>query len=611
MHGLLKYVFVLLIVVLQGCGSTTTAEDKIQWAQYIQGPDGTSLAADIWLPQKRRAKDRLPTLVYFTRYWRSTEFDPKRIAPNPVIKYLNDSGYAIVLVDVRGTGASYGSRADEFTVQETRDFAGVFDWIVNQSWSNGNLATFGTSYVGNTAEHASFLKHPALKAVVPRFTDFDWFTSLVFPGGFKNKIISSNWGDMVEAMDLNKFGVSKQPGTPEKPAVVGVRPVSSDSDRQQLTQAVEEHKNNVNVATSLQSVEYRDDKQAATSMDDQPDRFMTPYRFLNVAEEASVPAFHWSAWGDSGTAAGVLARFTSFNGPGRYVIGPWSHGASQDANPFKPKDAPVEPTMLEQYEQILSFLKPYMFENEGTQPIERELRYFTMGEDVWKNTESWPPAGSNRQNFYLAKQKTLSKESPVDGHEADHYKVNFEAGTGQTTRWSTQIGGADVYYGDRAEEDKKLLVYDSKPLPEAMEITGAPVVELYLSSSHEDGGVIAYLEAVSPDGKVIMITEGELRFMHRKISSEHPPYTQFGPYHTFKRKDAQPMTVGKVEKVAFSLLPTSIRIPKGYSIRLALAGHDKDTFLRVPEEGSPTWSVQRNKVHTSFLSLPVISISSK
>jgi len=258
---------------------------------------------------------------------------------------------------------------------------------------------------------------------------------------------------------------------------------------------------------------------------------------------------------------------------------------------------------------VVDFLDPYLRGDAPQQPGKRELRYFTMGEDAWKTTDHWPLEGAGiRQLFFGAEGQLVSQPSDAaDGKAEDQYKVDFNVGTGQTTRWSTQMGGTDVYYADRREADKGLLVYNSQPLAQDMEITGVPVVDLFVRSSHPDGGVIAYLEMVAPDGAVTVITEGQLRFLHRKLSKPWSIEDPFGPEHSFLRQDAQPMATDKAERVSFALLPTSIRVPAGYSIRLALAGHDKDTFLRVPAEGEPVWAVQRSKAYPSSLYLPVIN----
>jgi len=108
-------------------------------------------------------------------------------------------------------------------------------------------------------------------------------------------------------------------------------------------------------------------------------------------------------------------------------------------------------------------------------------------------------------------------------------------------------------------------------------------------------------------GNVSMLTEGELRFIHRKISTEKATFNGFGPNHSFLKKDGLLMTPGKVEKVSFSMLPTSVVVPKGSSIRLSIAGHDKDTFSRYPAKGEPIYSIYRNKTRPSKLILPVIT----
>jgi len=184
--------------------------------------------------------------------------------------------------------------------------------------------------------------------------------------------------------------------------------------------------------------------------------------------------------------------------------------------------------------------------------------------------------------------------------------VDFDATTGTKNRWYTQMGGGDVVYPDRAEADKRLLTYTSAPLEDDTEITGHPVVTLHVTSTVTDGAFIVYLEDVDESGRVTYITEGMLRAVHRKISAETQPYKLPIPYHSFKRKDAQPLGAGQTAEITFGLYPTSVLIKKGHRIRVALAGADKDTFVRLPAEGTPVISVARDKRHASFIDLPVV-----
>jgi predicted acyl esterase len=55
------------------------------------------------------------------------------------------------------------------------------------------------------------------------------------------------------------------------------------------------------------------------------------------------------------------------------------------------------------------------------------------------------------------------------------------------------------------------------------------------------------------------------------------------------------------------LQPTSILIKKGHRLRIAIAGADKDTFVRIPETGVPVIKIARNKNNASWIELPVMA----
>ena len=203
----------------------------------------------------------------------------------------------------------------------------------------------------------------------------------------------------------------------------------------------------------------------------------------------------------------------------------------------------------------------------------------------------------------MSDNESLALVKPQDRIGKDQYQVDFEVGTGSYTRWDQMV--PEVHYGNRAQADIRLLTYTSEPLPQAVEITGHPVIHLQMSSSQTDGAVIAYLEEVAPDGSVTMLTEGGLRLIHRKVSSETPPYPIFGPYHTFEKKDAMPMQAGELAKIDFDLLPLSVRVKKGHALRVAIAGHDKDCFDRIPPTGEQMYEIYRNLDVASYIELPI------
>jgi hypothetical protein len=45
---------------------------------------------------------------------------------------------------------------------------------------------------------------------------------------------------------------------------------------------------------------------------------------------------------------------------------------------------------------------------------------------------------------------------------------------------------------------------------------------------------------------------------------------------------------------------------EGHRLRVAIAGHDKDNFARIPANGTPVITAPRNRQHASFIELPII-----
>jgi putative CocE/NonD family hydrolase len=162
-----------------------------------------------------------------------------------------------------------------------------------------------------------------------------------------------------------------------------------------------------------------------------------------------------------------------------------------------------------------------------------------------------------------------------------------------------------VIYGNRADQDAKLLTYTTEPLESDVEITGTVELELHVASTHEDGAFYAYLEIVDPLGTVRYITEGQMRAIHRKPCESNPPYPLWGPCHSFEEGDALPLVPGEPAVIRFGLFSTSVLAPAGHRLRIALAGHDGSVFDRYPAAGDPTWTVYRARTRASGVTIPM------
>ncbi len=555
-------------------------------AGFIPMPDGTRLAADVVLPAGLAAGRRLPAVLTATRYWRGVEGG---LPPAAVQDWVR-RGYAVVLVDVRGTGASFGVWKYPWSRGEVRDLGDVVRWIATQSWSDGSVGAIGTSYTANTAQLAAATAGRPLTAVIPRFMDFDAWADLTAPGGVINTYLVREWGEGVAAMDRN---------TPSGNPPRGVRPVDGDSGRALLTAAVRDHEANPPLHEIGPRAIYRD--QVMPEWAGGSDDYAT-FRWREPIERARVPIFGWASWYDAGTANGAISRWLTWKTPQFLVIGAWSHGGGHHASPFLAPDAPTDPAMTSQQDAAACWFDRYL--RRGTSgPAPGRLWYYTVGEERWKSTTSWPVAGVRQVRWYLNVDRALTRAAAT-GSDSDEYRVDFDATTGTRNRWYTQLGGGDVVYPDRGDSDRRLLTYTSAPLDQDTEVTGNPVITLRLTTTASDGAFFVYLESVAPDGRVTYVTEGMLRGIHRLVTEA--PYRTLYPYHSYRERDAAAITPGALTELRFGLFPVSALFKRGHRIRIALAGADKDTFGRIPAEGAVTWRVSRTGGAPSYIDLPTV-----
>jgi len=229
-----------------------------------------------------------------------------------------------------------------------------------------------------------------------------------------------------------------------------------------------------------------------------------------------------------------------------------------------------------------------------------------MGEGRWKSSYQWPPTGFQDTKYFFGPQNKLLKDHPAEDSGSDPYQVDFSTSTGVTSRWVSlvNITGKKIGYSNRQESDNKLIFYQTQPLMQAVEVTGHPIISLFVQSSDPDPLFFVYLEDVFPNGDVRYVTEGQIRGMQRKISTDRLSYTMPVPMHTYRREDALPLVPGVVAGIHFDLQPVSYQFAKEHAIRVALAGADKDNFEIIPDK-PPRWEILRTPEHPSSIQLPI------
>lgn len=582
-------------------------------ALYVRMGDGTPIAIDIWYPHAVKPGGRVPALMHMTRYWRAREtgfvyralvglglMNTSAVLPTS-IEVFNKRGYAVVQVDARGSGASFGTREAELGPKEIRDYAEIADWIVRQDWSNGRIGSFGISYNGNAAELILGTGHPAIKASAPQFADFDFQLGVLQPGGTPIDFVPM-WSAMVAAMDRNDNcganGLSGWACLVDRITLGGVKPVDGRSGHEQLRQAIAQHRGNTPLIQAFSKVRFRDDRYGQTNLTIEQ---LNAYGHKAEIEARKIPMQVWAGWFDAGTVSGVLSRFGRFANPQDVVIGALSHGGAHDTDPFSPDDAPPSPSSARQYAEMASFFDGFLKRDDG-RPQHR-ITYYTMGKRRWCRTLVWPPTDMRETIYHLAKDRALAVTDTLPTG-TDAFGVDFENSTGSRNRWMTNLDYGDVVY-DGGRSRAALPGYISPPLTTDAIVTGAAQLTLYLSSSKPDYAVHAYLESVAPDGRVRHMAEGILRSWNHRLSDRPNPSDIYGPKRSYLRGDAALPRAGEVTRLDIGFTPVSMLVPRGYRLRLSLAGADRSIFPRLPGRGPLDWTIYFGAGTPSRLTLPI------
>jgi putative CocE/NonD family hydrolase len=581
-----------------------TAEHRVGAPRsvYVAMADGCRLAVDVILPDGDASK-RWPTVLILTPYVRRFQLAAgSNVEPSPnTFKYRDmfvPRGYAVVVVDARGTGASFGTRDSFRSPRERADYKEIADWIVAQPWSDGAIGATGISYLGAACDFLASTGHKAVKAIAPLFAVWDTWADNYYPGGMLIKRLALVYDELMLALDHDRRDLRSRFSYFADPALQGPMPVDDDKDGSLARAAVKEHLANFRMPDFMSEFKFRDDTLAYDPAFSSAS--FGPYNYLDQIPK-DVAVYAVSGWMDgAGYANGTLSRFLTLpNAQRRIMLGPWDHGARVNVSPWRARIEPELPVLGE----VLRFFDQHLAGRETGLLDEAPIHYFAMHAEEWRAAESWPPVKGTRQ-FFTAPDRRLAK-SPADGAAPTAYQADFSIGSGAQTRYE-RIAGMDAtaYYADWTERERALLSFTTEPLASPLEIAGHPVVSLWLASSEPDAAVFVYLSEVEADGTSRYVTEGLLRAIHRAEAPAPSNYRTTWPWRTFARKDAKPMPVGVPQLLRFALLPTAWRFAAGSRVRLSIAGGDADHFVQTPHGRPPLLTIMSGADQPTSLELP-------
>ena len=206
--------------------------------QYISLADGTQIAANIFLPTVSKS-EKVPTIFIFTPYNRSVvlpdlawweKVGAKAFTGNwgPVfnglpnrktLNTLTSCGYAVVVADMRGTGASSGFTS-AMSPQLRKDGIELINWIAEQNWSDGKVGMQGPSYLGWIQLAIASEKPKALKCISPSIMGSDIYTEAQKQGGILMTKWVQNFNRQLRLLNLNGFDrKNKMPVFPAEPVI--------------------------------------------------------------------------------------------------------------------------------------------------------------------------------------------------------------------------------------------------------------------------------------------------------------------------------------------------------------------------------------------------------
>jgi len=496
---------------------------------YVPVRDGTRLAVNIYRPAiaGKAVEERFPVVFVFTPYRaRFREADGTIVetarSEKLGLKGLTDYGYVVAVADIRGKGASFGTRRGMQDRTEARDGYDLVQWLAAQPWSSGRVGMTGCSYLGGTTLQTASTAPPALKAI--------------FTGG----------ADLDKYMFVRRGGITAQFNTrPEEPPSVDLAslPVDADSDGSLLRAAVAQHAGNTPMAPLWYGMPFRDSYSPFTGT-----RFweeVGPYPYLDTIRRAGIATYFWSNWQDEPTEQMILA---AANLNGRLMVGPGTHCVPA-------RDFDFSGELRRFFDHYLKGI------DNGFDRAPRAIWWTDEAEEgrQWTRSTRLPGEGAQRLPLYLDKQ-ALSAERP-DAAASASFTVDYDVGD----------GGYFAFWPMTVKT--RGLRFTSAPFAQPRTLVGAPIARLNVRSDRKDAFLWVYLEDVAPDGSAFVVSQGRLAASHRKESNA--PFDTLGlPWHSGREADVAPIRPGQRVSVSIPMLPAARVIKAGHRLRFVVTGAD-------------------------------------
>jgi hypothetical protein len=517
---------ILLGVVWLSAGATLAGAATVQKQGYIPMADGTQLAYTVELPA---ATGRFPVALAYAGYCEGSDAQCND-ATNA--SALLAAGYAVLGVNIRGTGCSTGI-FDAFTDQEWHDGAAAVEWAARQPWSTGHVGMFGDSFPGITQLGVAGLRPPHLDAVAPFQVTTDLYRDVGDPGGITNTGFGAFWAGFDQPFASYEAGVER---TEENDDVGCAGSTLSD--------AAEEGFHNI----ALEALQHPYD-----------DAFWQAREPGANASKIDVPVFGCLTWQDDEVSSRSASYLGQLNPARTWVVAGNGYHAMCEISAPKITD------------ELIAFFNRYVkgesngFEQTPHVQLWHEATADSPGDDAprWTTTfNSYASIPVRPLALYFRSAGTLSLSRPTGADSPDRYAY---PGPALGTENGIVFGQHNLLW--KGEEPPGASVaFTTPPLTSDSEFFGSGSANLWLSSTASDTDLQITLTEVRPDGQEVYVSRGWLRASDRALDPARS--TELAPYQTDQQADARPLAPGSPTYMRIQLWPFNYVFRKGSSLRL-------------------------------------------
>lgn len=550
---------------------------------YLPTRDGTLLSVNVTLPD---GPGPHPAVVDYSGYDPSAPGGPPSDAA-----YFLYQGYAVVGVNMRGTGCS-GGAFDYFETLQGLDGYDAVEAVAAQTWSNGDVGMVGISYPGISQLFVAATRPPHLRAITPLSVIADTYRSTLYPGGIRNEGFALPWAAERQA--------AAQPAARPwaKQRITGGDVVCEGNQQLRL-----QSRDLVAEITPARYYEAAGDELAPRTF---VDRIQVPV-YLSGAFQDEQTGGHFSTMVGEFTSS-PLVRVTLTNGTHVEPLGPDQLQALLEfvdlyVGRRTPEVSPLirfaAPAL---YEGIFGSsglgLAPDRFAGLTADAARAAYEAEPRVRVLWENGAgrapgepvataetrygSWPVPGAESRRWFLDADGALTDQRstvPDDAARAVSAYRYDPAAHATPTSPDGNVWRADTDLRWEPLVDGTARSFVTAPFAAETALAGMGAVDLWLRSSAVDTDLEVALSEVRPDGRERYIQSGWLRASHRAL--DPIASTELEPFPTHAEADATALPAGAFARVEVPLFPLAHVIRPGSRLRLSISA---------PGGNQPLWA---------------------